>query len=199
MEETGQSMAKSLDKPTEAMHTFTAAQLDAQKQIRELTQNLADFGKSQFEINANKAQRSGASKEQVGQIKTLGAQLEGKQLAQSLETPFEKFEREMKKLNSLKSAGGIDAQTYARAKVKLTTDLQTAIPQVKASAGGAMTAGSAELRSALLSYRGAQRSANPQVQMQRIADQQLDQQRLMNVYLRQLTQANPQVAAYSGI
>lgn len=189
--------------PVDAMKQLTSVQIEAQteatKLIKDLTEQNKYFGQAGYAQTANKLADKGATKGQVDQVKKLGAQLEGKQLAQSLETPFEKFEREMKKLDQLKSAGGIDAGTYGRARAKLTGELQTSLPQQKVSAGGALTAGSSELRSALLSYRGAQRSANPQEQLKRVADQQLEQQTLTVKYLRDLVQANPNVAAFAGI
>lgn len=200
MEDMGKASADAIKSgPVAAMKQLTAIQIQAQTEatnlIKDLTLQNKYFGKDQYAQQAGKLADKGATKGQVEQVKKLGAQLQGKQLAESLETPFEKFEREMKKLSDLKAAGGISDETFGRARAKLTKDLQTSIPEQKVSAGGALSFGSAEARSALINYRGAQRNASPQAQMQRVLDTQLEEQRLSRIYLKQLVDAKSGLAA----
>ena len=204
MEQTGAAMGSAITKgPVAAMKQLTDRQIEAQKAATDLIRDLElqnkYYGLSESEKKARELGDKGATAGQVAQVRKLSAQLEGKKLAESLETPFEHFEREMRKLSELRANGGIDDATFARAQTKLRKELQSSIPEVKASAGGALSAYGTEARSAILNYRSASRAANPQEQLKRVAEMQVEEQRLTNVYMRDLVKASPSVAQYAGI
>ena len=193
-QDTAKAMGDAIkDGPVAAMKQLTDREIEAQgeatKLIRDLKEQIKYFGQDQYAQQAGKLADKGATKKQVDEVKKLGAQLQGKELAQSLETPLEKFQREMKKLNDLKAAGGVDDTTYQRQKTKLTKDFMAAVPQEKASAGGALSAYSAEARSAVLNYRTASKNANPQVAIAKMAAQQVEEQKLTNQYMRKMLQS----------
>jgi hypothetical protein len=201
--EAAKEMEKAIvDGPVNAMKQLTAREIEAQSAatnlIRELQQQISTFGQDDWLKKANELEAKGATAGQVEQLKKLGATLKGLDLKQSLETPFEKLSRELTKLDQLKAAGGIDGETYARARAKLVKDTQSAIPEQKIAAGGALHAGSQEARSALLSYRQSMRAADPRNAMQKVAEQQLEEQKQSRFYLQQLAKNQPQVAALSG-
>lgn len=191
MQEAAKEMGKAIKAgPVAGMKQLTARQIEAQgeatKLIRDLEEQNKFFGQANYEQTASKLKDKGATTKQVDQVRKLGAQLEGKQLKQSLENPLEKFQREMAKLEKLRADGGVDQDTYQRQKNKLTKDFASAVPQEKASAGGAMSAFSTEARSAVLNYRNASRNANPQIAIQKIVGQQLEETKRTNQYLAKM-------------
>ena len=176
--------------PVAAMKQLSAEAIEAQKSatgmVREMKQKLETFGMDDWQSQAAALEKKGATAGQVGDVKKLGAQLKGKELAQSLETPFEKFGREMKKLSDLAAAGGIGGVDLERAKTALVSDLQGALPDEKISAGGPIMAGSQEARSALLSYQGLSRKNDPATQALKLQERQAEDQKLATLYLRKL-------------
>ncbi|MBS0207504.1 MAG: phage tail length tape measure family protein [Planctomycetes bacterium] len=193
-----------VDGPAAAMKQLTAREIEAQseatKLIQSLQTDLKSFGMDDWQKKAADLKEKGATPAQVEQVKKLGAQLKGKELAQSLETPLEKFEREMKKLKELHDAGGIDTATFQRAQGALVKDLQAAVPQVKASAGGAMLAGTAEARSAVLAYRNAGQNNNPMDAIRRLQETANEQLRQQTQYLGQISKGlSAPAAAAAGI
>jgi hypothetical protein len=196
------AIGKSAEKAAGGMKQLTDRQIEAQgeatKLIRDLQEQINTYGQAEYAKKADQLAAKGATSSQVDKVRKLGAQLEGKQLAQSLENPLEKFEREMKKLEQLRADGGIDDQTYQRQKTALGKDLMSAVPQVKGTAGGALQLGSQEARSAMLSYQTAGLN-KPESAAERIADKQLSEQQMTNKWLRDLVKGTPSVAEFSGL
>ncbi len=141
----------------------------------------------------------GATAGQVAKAAKLANQLKGKEIARDVETPFEKFNRELKNLRTTALGGGMDMKTFERAKTKLVGELQRSLPESKASAGGAMLANSAEARSAVLNFRNAARNADPAVQLKRVAEMQLQEQKMASFWLRELVKAQPAVNQFAGL
>jgi hypothetical protein len=195
-----QEMKKSIEKgPIAAMKQLTEKEIEAQseatKLIRDLQMQLDSFGLDDWQKKTNELQKKGATGGQVEQFKKLSAQLKGKELAQSLETPFEKFEREVRKLDDLRSAGGINDETYARAKMKLTSELQRAQSTDNVAAGGALKANSQEARSALLAFQGLSRGSDPALQQVKLQERLAEESKQQTVYLRKLANAKSPIAA----
>lgn len=198
--EAAKQLGKEVKKgPVEAMKQLSKEAMDAQasatSMIKDMKQQLATFGMESYAAQAKQLEAKGATKGQVEEMKKLGAQLKGKELAQSLETPFETFQREMKKLEQLAADGGIGGVDLERAKGKLVADLQGKLPQNKIQAGGALMAGSQEARSAILSFRNAGRNANPQEALKRLAEQQQHELEQQTRYLKKIAETPPRASA----
>jgi hypothetical protein len=189
--------------PGKAMKQLSEKAIAAQEEVTRLIEELRlsnkYFGMDDKQRKIAELKDKGATAGQVAEASKLSHQLRGKEIAQEIETPFEKFQREMSKLTATFEGGGLDGATFEKARAKLTKELQTSLPEHKASAGGALSASGAEARSAILNYRNAQRSADPAVQLKRVAEDQLEQQKQANVWLRQLIKNQPQVAALAGL
>lgn len=190
-------------KPVAAMKQLSAEAIEAQRaatgMVKDLKHQMETFGLENYDAQAKTLERKGATGGQVAEVRKLGAQLKGKELAQSLETPFEKFQREMKKLEQLAADGGIEGDALARAKGKLTADLQASLPENKIQAGGAIMQGSQEARSALLSYQNASRNADPAVALQKQAEIQSDQLKQQTKYLEKIAESKPQGVSFAGL
>jgi hypothetical protein len=186
----------------DGMHQLSAKAIEAQgsitKMIEELKAQNKYFGMDSREAQIRTDFGKGATLGQTSKALELSAQLRGKEIKQETETPFEKFTRELDKLDWVKRRGGIDDQTFQREKTKLTMQLWQGLPQAKFSAGGAMLHDSTEARSAILNARVGRQQNNPQQQLARVAAEQLAQQKDANVWLRKLVDAQPSIAPLSG-
>lgn len=176
-----------------------AAMAEADKSILSMKNSIKNFGLDEYAKKANELKDLGATGGQVQEVKRLGAQLKGKELAQSLERPFEKFEREIAKLDQLHADGGIDDETLARAKAKITGELQSSLPDNKIQAGGAIMQGSQEARSALLSYQQASRNADPAVALARQNEILVEEAKQQTKYLRDIAKTKPQTSAFGSM
>lgn len=197
----GKAISQNLGEPLKKISSEAAkAQEAATGMIVDLKTQLENFGLEDWQAQANQLQKKGAAPDQVAQVRTLGAALKGKELAQSLATPFETFQRELKKLSDLQAAGGIGGLDYERARGKLVADFQGSLPQNKIQAGGPLMAGSQEARSAIMSYRNASRNADPAIALAKQAEMQHEELKKQTLYLRKLADAKPQLsAAGSGL
>ena len=196
-DETGKAIGSGLAK---GMKQFTPEMLEAQKQIEDLQRQIKFFGMDERQKKIAEMQDKGLNDpEQIKKLQKLSHELRGKEITQEFETPLEKFQREMGKLKDTFAAGGISGETFERAKNKLTKDFQTALPETKASAGGALQRNSAEFRSALLNYQNATRNAKPEEALKRLAEEQVNQQEQSNYWLRLLAKAKPDIAALAGL
>jgi hypothetical protein len=189
--------------PVGALKMLTEKQMAAQDEAIKLIDSLRlenkFHGMDDRQKKVAELGERGATNGQVEEIQKLSHMLRGKELTAEFATPLEKFEKEMKKLDAVYQAGGLDQRTYERARGKMITDLQGATPQNKVSAGGAIMARSQEARSALLAYHGAVRSADPQVAMQKIAEKELEESKEQTKYLRLLVKGNPSIEQFAGI
>jgi len=190
----GDKMASAVKPVQNEMKQLTKLQIEAQQEATklgiDLEKQLKYHGLEGYEAKARELQDKGATKGQVDKVRGLGAQLKGKDLALELETPFEKFSREMEKLTNLQKDGGVDSTTFERKQAALVKDLQSAIPENKIQAGGALQAGGQEARSALLSYRNAGRTNNPQEALKKIQEQALVEQKEARKYLKKIADGN---------
>lgn len=202
--EAAEVQAKAIHKgPVAAVKLLTERQIEAQTEatnmIRQMQMDVKYFGMDDKQRKVAELKEKGASAGQVSQMSKLGHQLRGKELTQEFASPLENFQREMIKLKEVFDSGSIDQRTFDKARGKLVGDFQSAMPQSKVAAGGAMTARSGEARSAILNYRNMQRSADPMVALQRLEEQVLEETKQQTWYLRQLAKGQPQVASFSGI
>lgn len=188
--------------PVAAVQQLTKAQIEAQaeatRMVRDLEFQLDAFGKDSYHAKYRELISKGATHNQAADVSDQMAKLQGKELKQALETPFEKLDRELKLLDGLKATKAIDDETYARSTAAMTQKFIAAMPQTKASAGGALMQGSQEARSALMAYRNTERSNNPAEVLKRSHAEQKALLETANKYLGEIAEAAHAAPAPAG-
>ena len=110
---------------------------DADAMISKLEEQIATFGMSASAAELYALKQRGASDATVETIRALHEQLdglekqrdllaEGERVFDSVQTPLEKYEREIRKLEELLDAGAINQETFTRAVAKAREGLDTA-------------------------------------------------------------------------
>ncbi len=173
-------------------------QADIRKTLRGLAEQTADFDKDAYLAKADQMARQGYSQTDVEKVKRAGAELQGKELAKSLENPLDKFKREMGKLEQLRAAGGVDDKTYQRQKTHLTKDLIAGVPKLQGTAGGPLAAGSQEAYGAMMNFRAAGLNT-AEMAPEKIAQAELAEQKQTNRWLQLMVKGQPAIAQFAGL
>jgi len=133
--------------------------------VAKLTEERDTFGMTSTMAEIYRLKKAGATEETLKSAQAIADEIDAMkrsqegmdkqfQAAQSIfdatRTPLEKFREELTKIESLKAAGILDANTAARGAEKAKSDFIGNTPQ----RGAALELGSQEARKAILDFRG---------------------------------------------
>lgn len=162
----GASMAATqADNVKVSINGLTDAQLALSKGLNDINEKLREqvstFGMSGAEADLYKLQIQGATEADLAEARALvetnkvqehfkDLKADAKSLIESTQTPLEKFREQLAKIDELKSNGLLDADQATRATAAAQRDLSGSAADTHA---GALSAGSAEARSAILKFQ----------------------------------------------